>query len=186
MRVSVDKHPSRLALYVASTLISLLAGCTVGPNFRAPNAPDSKRFTEKPLAAQTASAPTLAGASQTLVNGRDIPGDWWTLFHSPQLNALVRRALTANPDIAAAQATLREARENTRAEQGSQYPQVGTTLSREREHNRLQPGQPPSTYSVVSGAVNVSYTLDAFGGIRRQVEQLNAQAEYQRFELEAA
>ena len=36
-----------------------------------------------------------------------------------------------------------------------------------------------------SGSLNVSYTLDAFGGIRRQVEQLDAQAEYQRFELEA-
>jgi NodT family efflux transporter outer membrane factor (OMF) lipoprotein len=185
MRAHGDKHPSRLALYVGSAFMSLLAGCTVGPNFRKPDAPDSPRFTEKPLAAQTVSAPTAAGASQTLVNGRDIQGDWWTLFHSPQLNALVSRAWKANPDIAAAQATLREARENARAEQGSQYPQVSTTLSREREHNRLQAGQPPSIYSVVSGAVDVSYTLDAFGGVRRQVEQLNAQAEYQRFELEA-
>ncbi len=180
-----NMHSSRLALCLGSAILSLLTGCTVGPNFRAPSAPDTSRFTEKPLASQTVSAAIPAGAAQRLVNGRDIQGDWWTLFHSPQLNALVSRALTANPDVATAQATLREARENTRAEQGSQYPQVSTTLSREREHNRLQPGQPPSTYSVVSGTVDVSYTLDAFGGIRRQVEQLNAQAEYQRFELEA-
>jgi outer membrane protein TolC len=180
------KHPSRFARCVTSAVLTLLAGCTVGPNFRKPSAPDATRFTEKPLTSQTVSAATPVGAAQKLVNGRDIQGDWWTLFHSPQLNALVTRALSANPDIAAAQATLREARENTRAEQGSQYPQASTTLSREREHNeQRQPGQPPSTYSVVSGTVDVSYTLDAFGGIRRQVEQLNAQADYQRFELEA-
>ena len=41
-------------------------------------------------------------------------------------------------------------------------------------------------YSLNSAAVNVSYTLDAFGGIRRQVEALGAQAEYQKFLLEAA
>ena len=46
-------------------------------------------------------------------------------------------------------------------------------------------GSTTSTFSLYSGALNVSYTLDAFGGIRRQIEQLNAQAEYQRFELEA-
>jgi outer membrane protein TolC len=123
-----NTHSSRLAPCLGSAILSLLTGCTVGPNFRAPSAPDTPRFTEKPLASQTISAAIPAGAAQRLVNGRDIQGDWWTLFHSPQLNALVSRALTANPDLAAAQATLREARKNTRAEQGGQYPQVSTTL----------------------------------------------------------
>jgi NodT family efflux transporter outer membrane factor (OMF) lipoprotein len=169
---------------VACALLALLAGCTVGPNFRPPAAPDSPRIAAHALPASTAQAGTTAGIAQALVNGRDIRGDWWTLFHSAQINALVTRALAANPDIAAAQASLREAKENMRAEQGAQYPQVSAGLSKERERN-TQLSPTPSTYNVVSASVSVSYTLDAFGGIRRQVEQLGAQADYQRFELEA-
>jgi NodT family efflux transporter outer membrane factor (OMF) lipoprotein len=169
---------------VACAFLALLAGCAVGPNYRPPAAPDTKRFTEKALPASTTQADTMAGNAQSLVSARDIRGDWWTLFHSAQINALVARALASNPDIAAAQASLREAKENTRAEQGVQYPQVSASASHERERNK-QTSPTPSTYSVVSASVSVSYTLDAFGGIRRQVEQLGAQAEYQRFELEA-
>ena len=40
-------------------------------------------------------------------------------------------------------------------------------------------------FDYYSGSVTVSYTLDVFGGIRRQVEQLGAQIDYQRYELEA-
>jgi NodT family efflux transporter outer membrane factor (OMF) lipoprotein len=161
-----------------------LSGCTVGPDYAAPAAPPTSRFTEHPLPTQTVSAATAGGAAQSLVAGRDIQGDWWALFHSPQVSALVVRALAANPDVAAAQATLRQARENTRAEQGSLFPQLSASASAEREHNRLVTPV-PSTYSVLSGSLSVSYTLDAFGGTRRQIEQLGAQADYERFELEA-
>jgi NodT family efflux transporter outer membrane factor (OMF) lipoprotein len=180
----IDLSPASPGQRLIYALVALLAGCTVGPNFRPPTAPDTTRITGKALPASTTQAGTTAGRAQSLVSGRDIRGDWWTLFHSPQINALVDRALSSNPDITAAQATLREARENTRAEEGNQYPQVSASASREREHNTLL-GATPSTYSVVSSSLSVSYTLDAFGGIRRQVEQLGAQADYQRFQLEA-
>ena len=137
---------------------------------------------------QTASAATAGGSTQHLTEGRDIPGEWWVLFHSPQITTLVTRALKANPDVAAARATLRQARENTRAEQGALFPQVSASAQAERQAESLAAfgfGSTSETFSFISGAVNVSYTLDAFGGIRRQIEQLNAQAEYQRFELEA-
>jgi NodT family efflux transporter outer membrane factor (OMF) lipoprotein len=162
----------------------LVAGCTVGPNYHAPTAPAVARITETALPSRTVSAATAGGGAQSLESGRDIPGDWWALFHSPQISDLVTRALAANPDVAAAQATLREARETLRAEQGSQYPQLSASLSGERERNQLV-SPAASTYSVITGSLSVSYTLDAFGGIRRQVEQLGAQVDYQRFELEA-
>jgi len=170
-------------LVAAAILALFVAGCTVGPDFHAPAAPETTRFTETAMPARTAAAATPGGAAQSLVDGRDIPGEWWALFHSPEISDLVTHALAANPDVAAAQATLREARENTRAEQGSQFPQLSASSSVERERNTLL--GPASTYSVISGSLSVSYTLDAFGGIRRQVEQLRAQAEYERFELEA-
>ncbi len=171
-----------------AALASSLAGCTVGPDFHTPDAPASTRFTEAPLPGRTASASTSGGIAQTLTPDRDIPGEWWALFHSPQITALVTQALKANPDLAAAQATLRQARETTRAEQGALFPQVSATAQAQRQRESLAGfgfGKGSSTFSVVSGALDISYTLDAFGGIRRQIEQLNAEAEYQRFELEA-
>jgi NodT family efflux transporter outer membrane factor (OMF) lipoprotein len=165
-----------------------LEACTVGPDFRPPSAPAVTRITEKPVSASTIAAATPGGAAQSFAPSRDIPGDWWALFRSRQISDLVTRALAANPDVAAAQATLREARENLRAGQGSQYPQISASTSAERQRESLAAvgfGNGSETYSVVSASLSVSYTLDAFGGVRRQVEQLGAQAEYQRFELEA-
>lgn len=173
-----------LSFLVLVALGPMLGGCTVGPDYVSPSAPEAARFTASPVPAHTVSSDTLAGSAQALVDGRDIPGDWWMLFHSVQINALVERALKANPTLAAAQATLRQARENTRAQQGSLFPQVSASTSSEREHNTLVSAT-PTTYNVVSGSLSVSYTLDAFGGVRRQVEQLNAQAEYERYQLEA-
>ncbi len=165
-------------------LCLVVSGCTVGPDYQPPGAPATSRFTEHALPANTVAAATLGGAAQSLVGGRDIQGDWWTLFHSPQITVLVAGALAANPDLAAAQATLREARENTRAEQGSEYPQVSFSTSATREHNSLINPE-GSSYSDLTGSLSLSYTLDVFGGTRRQVEGLRAQADYERFELEA-
>jgi NodT family efflux transporter outer membrane factor (OMF) lipoprotein len=167
-----------------------LAACTVGPDFRPPAAPDDARFTESALPVRTASARTIGGAPQTFQTGRDIPGDWWTVFHSPRIEALVAQALKANPDLVAAQATLREAKENQRAEQGALFPAVEASASVTRE--RISPyefgtaaGTSSPPFNFYDPGLSLSYTLDVFGGIRRQVEQLGAQVDYQRFELEA-
>jgi NodT family efflux transporter outer membrane factor (OMF) lipoprotein len=172
----------------AAVLAAVLAGCTVGPDFHPPQPPASTRFTEQALPDHTVSAATLGGSAQRLTPDRDIPGAWWDLFHSPQIAALVIQALKANPDVAAAQATLRQARENTRAEQGALLPQVSANGGFQRQRESLAGfglGGGSSTFSLYTGTLNVAYTLDAFGGIRRQIEQLKAQADYQRFELEA-
>jgi len=175
---------------LAVLLVVLPAACTVGPDFHAPAAPDDARFTETPLPVQTVSARTIGGAPQTLRTDQDIPGEWWTLFHSDRITALVTQALQANPDLVAAQATLREAAENQRAEQGALFPSVGASAQVTRQ--RISPfefgGSSSSTvppFTLVNPGLNLSYTLDVFGGIRRQVEQLGAQVDYQRFELEA-
>jgi NodT family efflux transporter outer membrane factor (OMF) lipoprotein len=183
MRIAATPLPVACAV-----LAALVGGCTVGPDFHSPPTPDSTRFTETPVAVRTVSAATPGGATQTMTADRDIPGEWWTLFRSPQIAALVTQALQANPDVAAAQATLRQARETTRAQQGAFFPQVSASAQAQRERQSLAGfglGSGSSTFTVESGALNVSYTLDAFGGIRRQVEQLDAQADYQRFQLEA-
>ena len=75
-----------------------------------------------------------------------------------------------------------------RAEQGALFPSLSAGLPVERARESLAGfgvGNEAVTFTTIRPALNVSYTLDAFGGIRRQIEQLGAQTEYQRFELEA-
>src|ERR1700678_4616974 len=98
---------------VAAT-IAVLAGCTLGPDFQVPPAPLEAGYGAD--AASTASVPVAAGAAQTFVTGKDIPGDWWALFRSRHLNGLIEQALKANPNLQAAQAALRQAKENVQAQ----------------------------------------------------------------------
>src|SRR5579863_2357835 len=89
-----------------------LTGCAVGPDFAPPAAPDVKGYTPEPLATATVGTAPQAGAAQHFVRDLDLPGQWWTLFHSKALNSLIDKALAANPDLQAAQAALVVAREN--------------------------------------------------------------------------
>src|SRR5262245_47439021 len=102
----------------------LVAGCAVGPDFERPAAPDVPGYTPEKLAAQTASTDVHGGDAQRFVSDRDIPGEWWSLFGSKPLDDLIKQALKANPDLEAAQAALREAHENVRAEESSFFPSV--------------------------------------------------------------
>ncbi len=173
----------------AFVLAAAASGCAVGPDFHPVAAPAVNGYTSEPLPAHTASADVIGGAPQTLQAGGDIPGQWWSLFHSAQLDRLIDEALKANPNLAAAQAALREAQENASAEQGYLYPSVtaGVTGIRERRlgYKKGVPNLISSPFNLLNVGVNVSYTLDVFGGIRRQVEAAKAQSEYQQFQLEA-
>src|SRR5579872_4201967 len=111
------------------TAALLLGGCTLGPDFHAPAPPATTSFTKEPLPAQTESAPVVGGEAQRFISGADIPGEWWTLFHSEALNSLVRDALRANPTLPAAQAALRNAMENLQAQLALVYPQVSANLA---------------------------------------------------------
>ena len=189
MPPAASLSPRRRSILCMTMLSVALTGCTVGPDFHAPPAPESTRFTEAPPPAHTVSAATPGGTTQHLGPDRDIPGEWWALFHSQRITDLVTRALKANPDIAAAQATLRQAKETMRAEQGALFPTIGASTQVERQRESLAAvgfGNGAVDFTTYGAALNVSYTLDAFGGTRRQIEQLGAQADYQRFELEAA
>jgi NodT family efflux transporter outer membrane factor (OMF) lipoprotein len=171
--------------------VALLSACAVGPNFKAPEAPHGAGFVpagQPP--AQTSAAEGNGGEAQRFVEGLDIPGQWWTLFQSADLNALIDQALAHSPTLESAQAALRQANETVAAQRGSYYPSVSGTLEAERSKSSGaafgEPAFGSSIYTLNSAAVNVSYTLDVFGGVRRQVEALQAQAEYEKFSLEAS
>ena len=190
----------------------LASSCAVGPNFHKPEAPANAGYAPTSLPETSSSAQIHGGEVQRFIAGRDIPFEWWELFQSPALNSLIDKAFKANPTIAAAQAALRQAQELVYAQQGFYFPSVGATYQAERHKiagnltndqapgvqgngdNLLPPlqtpGIPPYTaplyYNFQTAELTVGFVPDVFGGNRRQVESLAAQAETQRFALEAA
>ncbi|MBV8061943.1 MAG: efflux transporter outer membrane subunit [Nevskia sp.] len=169
-------------------MTAALAACAVGPEFKRPDAPRVQSYSATPLPAQTVAAKGPAGRVQTFQHGADIPGQWWNLFHSDKLDRLVEQALQANQDVAAAQAALRQAHENALAAQGEWFPSFdgkgNVTRQKISGAEFGQPGGGSAIYSLFNASVNVSYTLDVWGGVRRGIEAQRAQAEYQNFQLE--
>jgi NodT family efflux transporter outer membrane factor (OMF) lipoprotein len=166
----------------------LLGACAVGPDFAPPPAPPIGGYTLDTPPATTAAAAVPGGAAQQFFMGRDIPGEWWKVFHSMEIDALIAEALRANPSLQAAQASLWQAKENLYAAGGKLLPNVDVNASAiPQQFSPAEFGQsgPPEIFNLYQATVNVSYTPDVFGGQRRQIEANAALAEYQRYELEA-
>src|ERR1700686_4718055 len=177
----------RWATVRCTMLAALLAGCAVGPDFHAPASPAVAGFTKEALPDKTESAPIAGGEAQRFTAGRDIPGEWWALFHSEPLHALIEHSLKSNPTLQSAQAALRAAMENLRAQQGFYFPTItaGFAPSRNKNAAQVSPALASSVrlYDLYQAQLNASWTLDIFGANRRQVELLRAQADAQRFQL---
>ncbi|MBR0780129.1 efflux transporter outer membrane subunit [Bradyrhizobium iriomotense] len=164
-----------------------LGGCAVGPDFETPAAPAVTGYTAGGLAA-TPAAGGQGGTAQRFVSGSDVPAVWWQVFRSRQIEAFVREAIDNHPDLAAAQAALRQAREVAAADTSALLP--SSTGSASVTRNQVSPAQsgqtgPASLYTLYNTSVPVSFTPDIFGGKRRGIEADLANADYQRFQLEA-
>jgi NodT family efflux transporter outer membrane factor (OMF) lipoprotein len=186
-------NSSRLSVpsFIAALFLSLFTGGAVGPKLKRPAAPKVSDYTDHPLSTTVTSTNVAGGEAQHFAKGRDIAGDWWTLFHSQPLNDLIEIALTNNPDLKAAQAALTVARENVLAQRGVYYPSVAASFSASR--HRDPPGSlapvPSSNaylYNLFTPQVSVSYSPDVFGLNRRTVESVKAQEQNVRFQMIAA
>jgi NodT family efflux transporter outer membrane factor (OMF) lipoprotein len=170
--------------------VCVLGGCTVGPNFEPPSPPAAQTYLSTPLADTGGTATVPGGGVQHFAAGQDIPGEWWSLFHSGQLDRLIRQALANNPDLAAAQAALKVAMENVKAQMGAYYPLVtaGLNASRNQNAGEIAPTLSSNTllYNLYQAQLSVSWTPDLWGGNKRQVEALQAAADAQRFQLQSA
>jgi NodT family efflux transporter outer membrane factor (OMF) lipoprotein len=186
------------------SLAGACASCAVGPNFTRPPPPAVSGYTAEPLPSSTQAAPGVAaGDPERFVMGRDIPFTWWTQFGSAKLNALVEKALANNPNLPAALAALRQAQEQTAAQRGFFYPTIQANFepSRQQIAGNLSSNDPglqgngtiiqsnnphnPVVYNFYTAQLALSYTADVFGGNRRQVESLKAQAETLRYQMQA-
>ncbi len=142
-----------------SILATLLAGCTVGPDYVRPQLPTPAVFKE------------LKGWKQAQPHDHLHPGKWWEIFQDPQLNALEEQVATGNQSIAQAEALYRQAQALVQAARAAYFPTAGSTTSVNR-------------YRAVSGTnvavVGVKYLFgenfttswqpDLWGAVRRQVE----------------
>jgi NodT family efflux transporter outer membrane factor (OMF) lipoprotein len=166
-----------------------LGACAVGPNFHRPEAPASQDYTPTATPKTTASTPGPDGNAQQFVRDMDIPGQWWTLFRSQPLNDLIDDSIKHNPDVSAAQQALQAAMENVRAQQGQFFPQVTASVdpTRQKTGSVIASGvvSNATLYNLTTAQLSISYTPDLWGANRRSVESLVAQADAQRFQLEA-
>lgn len=158
-----------------------MAGCAVGPDFVRPPAPEVGRYT---LGAQPQVTVEADGQAQYFKAGESIAADWWRLFQSPRLDAVVKQAIANNPSLLAAQASLRQSQASLQAGYGIFYPQVdlGAGYSRQKFSPARYGGNfASSIFNLFTVTSTVSYAVDVFGGERRGVESLGAQRDFQRY-----
>lgn len=164
-------------------LTAVLAGCKVGPEFKRPDPPTTERYTSRTLQLES------SGLDQQIRTGAALDREWWHLFQSDEIDAVVERALQDNRSLVAANATLAQANELANAQAGSLYPQLNMTAGVGRQKYGAQffgtfQKLPPFTYYALGPTV--SYALDYTGGTARSVEEQFARAEYQKQQLNAA
>lgn len=148
-----------------------LSGCAVGPDYVAPVAPPA------------ASGPFLSQSAA--VSAAPIAADWWKLYNDPVLDGLIEDALKANTDVRVAVAHLEKARAALSGARADRLPQAGigagATYGRVPVTQRA-PGAPQEDWSVDAG-LSVSYEVDLFGRVKRNVEA--ARGDWQAAEADA-
>jgi len=163
-----------------STLLCLMS-CSVGPDFVRPEAPKVDRYTGGAHPTETV---TADGEAQRFEEGARIAADWWRLFNSSKLDDVIKDAFGHNPNLEAAQASLRQSQQELSAGYGIFYPQIDAGFDATRQkfsQSRFGGTSASKIFNLYTLTSTVSYALDIFGGERRQVESLAAQVDYQRY-----
>jgi len=155
------------AILVASVL--LLAGCTVGPDYRRPAAEVPATYKE------------VRNWKRAQPNDQNIGGNWWELFQDPQLNALEQQVNVSNQNLKAAEAQYTQARALVRYYRADYFPTLDGGASATR--NKISSNRPPSlstngaTYNDFQIPFELSYEVDVWGRVRRNVESYRDQAQ---------
>src|SRR3974390_2525136 len=115
-----------------------LVGCTVGPTFHSPPAPDATDYTRTPMPAETASAAASGGSAQRFAPQWGCPPRGWPVFRCDELDKLIGAALADSPSLGQARGRLVQAQEDLNARRGAlDYPQLDADLYARRQ--RINP-----------------------------------------------
>jgi NodT family efflux transporter outer membrane factor (OMF) lipoprotein len=155
-----------------------LAGCMVGPNYKAPAVPAAPAYSDDGHYGDWASAKPADGADR---------GAWWVIYGDMELNDLEQRCASANQNIAAALHAYEQAHDLVRENRASLYPTVsiGGLATRDRISNTtpLRPQGSAADYWEFLIPLNISWEPDFWGGIRRQIESSASSAQASAAEL---
>ncbi|RKP52505.1 efflux transporter outer membrane subunit [Trinickia fusca] len=174
--------PGWCALAAASLLA---AGCALGPDGKPPAMPSPAHYGADAAPAQTVAA---GGVTQRFDVGAEPMPQWWRLYRSDALDALVDEGLRNSPTLAAAKQSLASAREQLRAQIGSSLlPSIDASGQATRQRNLGIPEAGPNTvlYNVFVGQLQLHYTFDLFGAARYANAALGERVDVQAFELDA-
>jgi len=170
-----------LRLCSGATLVFVLSGCAVGPNYHRPDVAVAPTWKEQP--------PWRAAEPKD-----SIPkGDWWVTFADSELNQYEAQALKANQTIEIARYQLEQARASARITQSGLFPHLSAGVSAQRSQSSA--GRPtvtgiplaaPTTQNDFLIPFNLTWEADVFGGIRRSVESANASYQASAAGLELA
>lgn len=185
-----SSFPPLRRVCTALSLAALLGGCVAGPAFRRPAVPSQSHYRPAAESSGAAAQRSPAGVARyrqhTELGGAQIT-PWWRLFRSRQLDALIRRALADNHDLAAARAAVARARDLVTAGAAQRFPQVTASASGGRQKygaNFLGPNV-FGPFSYVAFGAGFGYRLDYIGAVARTVEERRALLQYQRSEADA-
>jgi NodT family efflux transporter outer membrane factor (OMF) lipoprotein len=178
------------AAVIGLALALSLAACKLGPNFASPKSPATQHYASNGERLPGEPSAEAEGAPpQRVAFGAKVAADWWHLFHSPPLDAVVKQALADSPTIAEARATLLQAHELALASAGTELPQLDLGSEIARQAIVVAPTgltRAPIPVNVFAVGPTVSYQLDVFGAIKRQVEAEQALADTSEYQLAAA
>jgi NodT family efflux transporter outer membrane factor (OMF) lipoprotein len=159
-----------------------MGACAVGPEFERPKPPAVQVYDTPEPGSSDATGSTIA---ERRYAAADVPAQWWQLFKSSSLDQTLRLAIADSPTLAAANATLGEAREAILVARAGYLPRIGATAGTQRG-NVGSSGSPSSAATAYSVGFATTYTFDAFGATSRLVEQQESLAQMQRYQLAAA
>jgi NodT family efflux transporter outer membrane factor (OMF) lipoprotein len=166
-------------------LAVLTAACAVGPDYKRPSAPVPAAFKEQPPPGNTAAAADQWKPAEPRDDTHR--GKWWEVFGDPQLNALEDQVNVSNQNIAQAEAQFRGARAGVRGARSDFFPTVtaSASVTRSQGSASLPSGVSSGPATVYSLPVDLSYEVDVFGRIRRNVEGSVATAQASAADLES-
>ncbi|NHL69986.1 efflux transporter outer membrane subunit [Burkholderia ambifaria] len=177
---------TRMTAALAASAALGLSGCAMAPSSTPPAMPSPAHYGETPQPARTAEA---AGVAQQFDVGAAPVPQWWRLYRSGALDALVDEGLSANPTLAATEKTLAAAQQELRAQVGaSTLPSLDANaqVARTRTPDISGTGAQTLRYNVFVGQLQAHYTFDLFGTTRYANAASAARVDVRACELEAA
>ncbi|WP_144112421.1 efflux transporter outer membrane subunit [Paraburkholderia sp. BCC1886] len=171
---------------LAGSAALTLAACSFGPNGEPPAMPQPAHYGAETQPSQTVAA---RGVAQQFVTGAKPVPDWWKLYRSDALNALVDEGLRNSPTLAATDKSLAAAREQLRAQVGSSLlPSVDLAGQATRNRALAIPeiGSNTYLYNIFVGQLEAKYTIDLFGAARLGDVALAARVDVQAYQFDAA